>query len=147
VPKNRLITHLVPTLTKRLYEYNTGRADRLLLRAAIHAGEVLVDTHGYVGAPLNTVMRLVDSAQVRTARQLAGTDLVVALTEAIHEAVVDAGPSDIDASEYRRVMVEFKGQSIPAWIHMPSLHGPPPHEPPRIGWSGSDDLHHRSIFR
>lgn len=41
VPKNRLVSGFVPSLIEQLRELNVGRADRLRMRFAIHADEVV----------------------------------------------------------------------------------------------------------
>src|SRR5438876_1180070 len=76
VPKNRVLAEFVPSLVALLHEHNVGRDDRLRLRIAIHAGEVVHDQYGVTGGAVLTAMRLLDSAEMRTALQFASADLV-----------------------------------------------------------------------
>jgi hypothetical protein len=148
VPKTQLLNRLPGSLVHHLNEHNRGRARRLRMRAAFHAGEVIRTDRGYVGGALNPPTALLTSAQLRTVQQVADTDLVVAVTETFYRAVVEAGPADTGPSRYRRVVVESDGNSGPAWIHIP-VEAPTatPSDCPRVpGPLGVDDLHHRGIF-
>lgn len=145
VPKNRLPVEFVRTLNAQLNEYNIGRAGRVRVRIALHAGEVVRDERGFVGDALVTATRLADSAVVRSALQLTDADVVVAVTEPMFRGVIEPGPPGIDPESFRPVVVEAKETHIRGWIHVPGVTGPPPEEPPGAQWR-SDDLHHRAIF-
>lgn len=145
VPKTQLLNRLPGSLVHHLNEHNRGRARRLRMRAAFHAGEVIRTDRGYVGGALAPPTDLLASAQLRTVQQVADTDLVVAVTETFYRAVVEAGPVVDEQARYRRVVVEFDGHSGPAWIHIP-VEAPAPVGPRVPGPLGVDDLHHRGIF-
>ncbi|OLF14820.1 hypothetical protein BU204_24990 [Actinophytocola xanthii] len=112
---------------------------------AIHAGEVLFDERGTAGDAVESVFRLLDSAEVRAATSLALGDLVVGVSAPIRDGVIEAGLPGVDPASYRPVTVEFKGTSFPAWIYIPGVTGPSPQ--PRSGpVDGPGDLLHRSIL-
>ncbi|MFI0487247.1 hypothetical protein [Actinomadura sp. 9N215] len=83
----------------------------------MHAGEVIADEHGHAGVALYEVHRLLDSAQLRTAQQLSGADLVVALSDRFYREAVARG---VDPSRYRRVDVTSREHSGSARIYFPN---------------------------
>lgn len=122
VSKLRLIDPFVPGLAAGLEAYNRGaRVEaRLRVRVVLHAGEVVADEHGYVGADLNLAFRLLDSAVLR--RHLAATDAPLALivSQAIHDGIISHRYGGLDPSSYQPVRVTTKkAQPLRAWIWAP----------------------------
>lgn len=144
-PKLRLADQLPGLLLRALAEHNLGREDRLRLRVAFHAGEVVATSRGYVGSALDEIVQLLGSPQLRAAQQLADTDLTVGLTDSFYREVVQTGSHGAHPPGYRRVVIDFDGHTSPAWIYFPGPDPPPP-ETPANGGFGADDLYHRSIF-
>ena len=145
VPKLRFLDRFLHFVAHLLGEHNVGRADRLRLRAAIHAGEVVEAEWGVLGDALDETFGLLASPQLRTAQALGWTDLAVGVTGAFYREVVQAGAHGADPPGYRRVVIDFDGHSRPAWIFFPGPDPPPP-KPPANGGFDADDLYHRSIF-
>jgi class 3 adenylate cyclase len=140
-PKLRFLDRFLHFVSHLLGEHNVGREDRLRLRAAIHAGEVVQAEWGVLGEALDETFRLLASPQLRAAQSLARTDLAVGVTDSFYREVVQAGSP---GAGYRRVVIDFDGHTSPAWIYFPGPDPPPP-KPPTNGF-GADDLYHRSIF-
>ncbi|GAB3744947.1 hypothetical protein GCM10027598_80530 [Amycolatopsis oliviviridis] len=122
VSKAMLIDPFVPALRTRLHAHNTAAPAerRIRVRVAIHAGEVVQGPHGWIGTELNLACRLVDAAVVREefAHQ-PQADLVVAISDVIHRAVVRHGHRGTDVASYKGVRVATKEVITRAWIHSP----------------------------
>ncbi|MEU7786555.1 hypothetical protein [Amycolatopsis sp. NPDC049159] len=146
VPKTHLLADLVPSLAAALREYNLGHAsnEQIRLRVAVHAGEVVRDEHGVVGESLSTTLRLLDSAELRTALQLADADLAMIVTESFYQNVVAHGARGIDPSRFRQILVKVKGRTFAARIR--SADPPPAPPPPSEAPFDSGDLHHVSML-
>lgn len=129
LPKRLLVDPFVVRLHAALREHN-GRASgdgRLRLRVALHAGEVATDTSldgraGYVGRDLNFACRLVDAAALR--ERLAAhpqAQLVFAVSDVIHQAVIRRGDGAIDPSGYTPFRLQAKEVDETAWVHVPGV--------------------------
>ncbi|CCH28236.1 hypothetical protein ABZ816_36905 [Actinosynnema sp. NPDC047251] len=116
VSKVDVLEPLVPLLGAELL----GVAERIRLRMAVHAGELVRDPYGWVGADLNTACRLVDSAPLYEAQHATPeADLVVMVSDVVHRAVVRHGYRGIRTTDYRPVRVVCKEVDEPAWVHVP----------------------------
>ncbi|OLT12514.1 hypothetical protein BJF79_22015 [Actinomadura sp. CNU-125] len=67
VPKGLLAANLTDALAAPLVRHNRASAPgaRARLRVALHAGEILHDRHGVVGASLNLTFRLLEATRSR----------------------------------------------------------------------------------
>lgn len=122
VPKTHLLDSVVPHLSAVLRKCNqlNRQAPRIRLRVAVHAGEVLRGSFGWVGTDLNLTFRLVNSRPVnRVFAQRPDTDLVLIASEPIYRAVVRQGYRSIDPSHYTPVHVSVKEVRARAWVHIP----------------------------
>ncbi|HEV2376460.1 MAG TPA: hypothetical protein VGS19_30345 [Streptosporangiaceae bacterium] len=95
------------------------------LRVALHAGEVDADSVGYGGESIVTVMRLIDSDELRAVLRTAPNDLAVIVSEQLHRDVVMHQYRGIDPADYREVHVSRKKFSQPAWIRVPGMSAGP----------------------
>lgn len=122
VSKVDIFDPVVPSLTAALREHNstTARAARIRLRVAVHAGEVLRGRFGWIGTDLNLTCRLVSSQPLyRELMRRPHADLVLAVSDVIHQTVVRHGHRGIDPSGYTPVQVVAKEVKARAWIHTP----------------------------
>ncbi|MEV4319481.1 hypothetical protein [Actinocrispum sp. NPDC049592] len=129
VSKVDLLGPLVPTLAKGLREYNSvvGEGLRIRLRVAIHAGEVLRGPSGWVGTDLYLACRLVNSSPLyQELVRSPEVDLVVVVSQAMHDAVVRHGYPGIDRAAYTQVRVVAKEVETTAWLHVPGPAVAPP---------------------
>jgi class 3 adenylate cyclase len=120
VSKAVLVQPFIPRLTTCLRDHNSkaDTAHRIRVRLAVHAGEVVRGPHGWIGTDLNLTCRLVDSAPLR--EELARrphADLVIALSDVVHQAVVRHGHRGIEANAYTEVPLKVKEVATRAWIH------------------------------
>jgi hypothetical protein len=123
ISKAVLVRPFLPQVRTFLHAHNSKveAAHRIRVRLAVHAGEVVRGPHGWIGADLNLTCRLVDSEALREelVRQ-PRSDLVVALSDVVHQAVVRHGHRGTEASEYTEVPLNVKELATRAWIHAPA---------------------------
>ena len=124
VSKIDIFDPVVPSLSAALREHNsmTAQATRIRLRVAVHAGEVLRGPFGWVGTDLNLTCRLVNSQPLyRELVRRPYSDLVLVVSEVIHQTVVRHGHRGIDPFGYTPVHVAVKEVKARAWIHTPGM--------------------------
>ncbi len=129
VSKVDLLGPLVPALAAGLREYNSvvGAGLRIRLRVAMHAGEVLRGPSGWVGTDMYLACRLVNSAPLyQELVRSPEVDLVVAVSQVMHDAVVRHGYPGIDRTAYSPVRVVAKEVETTAWLHVPGPAVAPP---------------------
>ncbi|QKW10093.1 hypothetical protein HUT18_30410 [Streptomyces sp. NA04227] len=131
VPKTRLIHPLVPDLAARLIAHNrlAGPLTRVRVRMALHAGDVCLGPVDEVaGRPLETLARMLDAAELRTAlAQAPGTvPLALLLSRHFHEETVHPGQLGIDPDTFRKVGFTVKEHTADAWLHVPGGTALPP---------------------
>lgn len=69
IPKASFVEIVPPALVAALHKHNTahGAEERIRLRMALHAGEVVYDEHGVTAASVNLTFRLLDSPALKAA--------------------------------------------------------------------------------
>lgn len=125
VPKTLLLRSVVPTLGRLLHEHNTHRpADRLRLRAVLHAGEVHYDTRAPFGETLDVAFRLLDSPVTKRALRRTTASLVLAMSDDIHHAVVRHHYDGIDPLTFTAFMTRRNATVWDSgWLHVPGQTG------------------------
>jgi class 3 adenylate cyclase len=99
-------------------------AARLQVRAAIHAGPVFRDEHGYAGEDINLLCRMLDAQPLRDALTGTTAELALIVSAHIHDTIVLRHPSLIDPALFRPVKTSVKRTRVSGWIYMPG--SPPP---------------------
>ncbi|ONI78139.1 hypothetical protein ALI144C_31555 [Actinosynnema sp. ALI-1.44] len=125
--KADLIDPLIPRLAAILGEYNRVicAASRIRLRVAVHAGEVLRSPSGWVGTDINLACRLVNSEPLyRELTRVPRADVVLVVSDVIHQGVIRHGYRGITPSGYRAVHVVSKEVDTHAWVHIPGVLAP-----------------------
>ncbi len=90
------------------------------MRVALHAGDVVRDDQGWVGAELNTACRLVDLPALRDAlTQVPSARLALIVSDMWFKAVVWHNHGAVDHRDYTRVPITTKELDDWAWIHVP----------------------------
>jgi tetratricopeptide (TPR) repeat protein len=107
-------------LAKAVRRHNSGRpvAERIRLRIALHAGEVVYDEHGVTGASINLAFRLLDAQPLREALEASSGTLALIVSSWFFDEVVRHSVA-VDLNQYRPVHAEVKETSTRAWIHLP----------------------------
>lgn len=123
LPKTQLLGSLVPELTAGLAAYNRGvpAAEQLLVRAALHAGEVHHDPNGPFGNPIDVTVRLLEVDRFKAYRRQSGVPLVLIVSGDIYRSVVWHGCPGIDRDSYHRLLsVRVAGRLHDGWVDAPT---------------------------
>jgi hypothetical protein len=124
LPKTQLLGSLMSELAAGLAAYNHGAppAERLLLRAALHAGEVHHDPNGPFGNPIDVTFRLLEAPKFRAYRRRSSAPLVLVVSGDIYRSIVWHRYPGIDRNSYeRRVRVSVAGRFHDGWVHTPEI--------------------------
>src|SRR6266536_918773 len=125
----RLLHPLVSRLASGLAGDNqqVPAAERLRLRVAVHAGEVLRDPYGHTGASFNHAARLLDAEATRAVLAASPTaDVVLVVSDTVYEGVVRHGYEGIDPAGWQPIRIHAKETTTRAWVHLPGLATQPP---------------------
>jgi class 3 adenylate cyclase len=137
-----LIHPLMTELGARLRAYNryAGSLTRIRLRAAVHAGDVVVGSDGVpAGAALVVLARMLDCGAGREAlkQEPETTPLVLVISDHVHEETVRHGYPSVDPGDFEPFEIREKEYAARGWLHVPGrradpvpqgLQGPPsPH--------------------
>jgi class 3 adenylate cyclase len=122
LPKTLLLGSLMSELAAGLAAHNRGAppAERLLLRAALHAGEIHHDPNGAFGNPIDVTFRLLEARNFKTYRRRSSAPLVMVVSGDLYRSVVWHGYPGIDRDRYERlVRVKVAGRFHDGWVHTP----------------------------
>lgn len=121
--KAKLIHPLIQELSHelRLRNRSVGPAHEVRVRAAVHAGEVLVDDGEVVGHPLELLARMQEATPLRDALAAAPRHVTVALlvSDHVHDDTVRHGHRGIDPDTYRPVRFTVKETTAIGWLWVP----------------------------
>lgn len=143
VPKVRLSDNIPGRLAEALRRYNLGRPEqeKMRLRMALHAGEVIFDNDGVVSSAVNETFRLVDAAPLKEALRDSPGVLALIVSAWFYDNVIRNSPKFREEA-YSPVWIDVKETRTVAWITMPDrldLAGPrAQNEPWRIRLQDSD---------
>jgi hypothetical protein len=120
IPRNVLLSRFVTGMALRLARYNRDRpeAERIRLRLAMHAGDVLRDPEPIHGEATVVACRLLDASVLHAC--LAATDLPLAaiVSETIYDNIVKHAFPPIDPDTWHPVTAATKEGPKPAWVHV-----------------------------
>jgi WD40 repeat protein/energy-coupling factor transporter ATP-binding protein EcfA2 len=117
-----LLLDTVPSgLRDHLLAYNQDRPDeeRLRVRLAMHAGDVLRDPQPFIGEATNHVCRLLDSEVLRVCLRATTQPLVVMVSAEIYQGVVRRAHGGLDPAAWHQVVVDCKEGPADAWVRVP----------------------------
>lgn len=129
VPKTLLLGGLMSQLAAGIAAHNRGAAaaEELLLRAALHAGEVHHDPNGPFGNPIDVTFRLLEARGFKAYRRHSDAPLVVVVSGDLYQSIVWHHYAGIDPAGYRRlVRVKVAGRFHDGWVNTPDPARPPP---------------------
>ncbi|GAA1297392.1 hypothetical protein GCM10009634_53210 [Saccharothrix xinjiangensis] len=107
----------VAALARLLRRHNAARAgdDRIGIRVALHAGEVLYDARGKTSPELIAVHRLADSTALKAAARTSPHGLVVIVSDWFFDEVIRHTTL---IGDFRRVQVQVKSFAANAWVRV-----------------------------
>ena len=130
-PKAALLQAVVPELSMLLRQHNHAEGDgsnmQIRLRAALHAGEVGLESEGGVhGRPLEILARLLDAEPLRAALRDAptGTPLALLMSGHYYEDAVRFGSLGVLPEDFTRQEVRVKEFVDQAWLYVPAFTAP-----------------------
>ncbi|MGW3037441.1 hypothetical protein ACWDCB_40375 [Streptomyces sp. NPDC001178] len=127
-----LLRALISELPAQLQTVNRMASDsiRIRLRVVVAQGYVSIDEHGgWVGHDLNRAVRLLDAEPLRAALRERENDLVLCVSEDVHQGVVQHDHLGISSEGFRTVTADSKDGTLRAWLH----------EPARVGTGAAHD--------
>jgi class 3 adenylate cyclase len=118
ISKADLLEPLLPRLARTIHAANADPAvDRIRLRVAVHAGELIQDATGWFGTDLNLACRLVDAeAAYARLRASSESDVVLIVSDVIYQGVIRHGYHGLDPADYQRVRVRVKEVDAIGWL-------------------------------
>jgi hypothetical protein len=123
ISKPTLLSTLIPAIEAALRHHNqsASSAAALRLRIGVHHGEITVgQKDGYSGEALNHAFRIIDNEVVRNALALAGSDMVVAISDDFFQKIVKPGFGALDPNNYSPVKITAKETSSTVWLNVPA---------------------------
>lgn len=119
IPKSVLADSLPRALAGRLLRHNGLHPpeERLGLRMALHAGEIVRDEYGVTAPSINHAFRLLAAPPVKAASAAEGP-LVMVTSAWFYDEVVRQCPT-IDSSAFRPVEVAVKETYAVGWLALP----------------------------
>jgi hypothetical protein len=120
VPKTQLLCRLIPELAAGLATHNRAAppAQQLLLRAALHAGEIHHDLNGHFGNPIDVTFRLLGARKFKAYRRHSNAPLVLIVSGDIYQSVVWHNYPGIDRAAYERLLsICVAGRLHQGWVH------------------------------
>jgi hypothetical protein len=145
-PKEDITEGFVRELNTALgaYSRRSNESVSMRIRMALHAGDVVRDDQGWVGAELNTACRLVDLPALRNAlTKMPSALLALIVSDIWFKTVVRHDPGAVDHREYTRVPIAIKELNDWGWIHLPG--SPKPEISHRNPGRESDETTHEKI--
>jgi tetratricopeptide (TPR) repeat protein len=120
VPRDLLLTTVLAGLRRRLLAFNRGKPDtqRLRMRLALHAGEVLRDPDPLIGQATNHACRLLDSDILRASLQATTQPLAVIVSTILYEGIIRHAYGGLDPAAWHPVVALLKEGPAPAWVHV-----------------------------
>jgi WD40 repeat protein/energy-coupling factor transporter ATP-binding protein EcfA2 len=121
VSRSLLLDAVPRGLRERLLAYNqdSPNTERLRVRLAMHAGDVLSDPDPFVGEATIHVCELLDSEVLRDCLRATTQPLAVMVSEEIYQGVVRRAHGGLDPAVWHQVVIDGKEGPADTWVHVP----------------------------
>jgi class 3 adenylate cyclase len=121
VPRNVLLGRFVAGLAHRLARYNRDRpeAERIRLRLAMHAGDVLRDPDPIHGEATVLACRLLDATELRACLEATDQPLAAIVSQTIYDNIIKQAYRPIVPATWHPVLAITKEGPSAAWVHVP----------------------------
>ncbi len=118
-PKSELVDVLPDRLIAEVRRYNSTRVDeaKIKLRVALHVGEIRRHEHGWIGAPVTTAFRILDSAEAKLSLQSSDGVAALIASDSFYSETIVQRPTASPGS-YHRIDVQLKAYTGRAWLRM-----------------------------
>jgi hypothetical protein len=121
VPVERLLHPLAACLTGALADDNAGVSplERMRLRLALHAGDMIPDPHGQAGASLIHTARLLNADVARAVLSASPVaTAVVVISDPVYGEFAQRLPGGFDPAAWRPVPIRVKETRSRAWLSL-----------------------------
>jgi tetratricopeptide (TPR) repeat protein len=117
IPKSLLVAPVLHKLAAVLAEHNSTHdaETRIRLRMAVHAGEIIQDSHGVAGTALNMAFRLLEAEPLKTELRRSVGALAVITSQWFFDEVIRNDPA-CSPDTYEQVQILVKETRTSAWI-------------------------------
>ncbi len=121
IPRDVLLGRFVTGLALRLARYNRDRpeTERIRLRFAMHAGDVLRDPEPIHGEATVLACRLLDASVLRACLRATKQPLAAIVSQMIYDNIVKQAYRPIVPSTWHPTVASTKEGPKPAWVHVP----------------------------
>lgn len=99
----------------------SSEAAGIQLRAAMHAGLIHEDDHGFVGQDVNLLARLLDSRLLKRMLAESRAEVVFIASDYVYRDVIRSHPSLVDPALFKQVKVQVKETRTRAWTYTPGV--------------------------
>jgi hypothetical protein len=126
VPPDIAITGIIDPLPERLrslirrHNHVSSTAAHIQLRVAAHLGPVDHDGHGFVGAEIDFLFRMLEARPLRRALTSTGADLALIVSDYVYRNIVSRHPSLVSPAAFQPIRFQVKETKARAWTYIPS---------------------------
>jgi hypothetical protein len=126
VPPDIAATGIIDPLPERLrslirrHNHVSSKAAHFQLRVAAHLGPIDHDGHGFVGADVDFLFRMLDARPLKHTLASTRADLAVIVSDYVYRNVVSRHPSLVSPAAFSSVRFQVKYTRARAWIYVPS---------------------------
>src|SRR6266536_3814240 len=119
VPTARVVRAMLDLFAAAVAEHNRliRAVAQLRVRAAIHAGQLLLDEQGATGEQLNLAFRLLDAPQLRARLAQSPAPTVVCVSDDVYREVVRQRHLWLDPETFAPLDIVAKETRARAWVH------------------------------
>lgn len=124
VPPNISASTLVPIPDRlrsliRRHNHVSCEAACIQLRSALHLGPVHYDGHGFIGADVNLLCRLLDTRQLKRRLADSAAEIGLIASDYLYFNVIRRQPSFVDPALFDPVRIRVKEARARAWVYLP----------------------------
>ena len=94
-------------------------AAHIQLRSALHLGPVHHDGHGFIGADVNLLCRLLDARQLKQRLANSTTEIGLIASDYLYNNVIRRQPSFVHPALFDSVRIQVKETRTRAWVYLP----------------------------
>ncbi len=103
----------------RRHNHVSCEAACIQLRSALHLGPVHHDGHGFIGADVNLLCRLLDTRQLKQRLADSTTEIGLIASDYLYFNVIRRQPSFVDPALFDPVRIRVKETRTRAWVYLP----------------------------
>jgi hypothetical protein len=103
----------------RRHNHVSCEAACIQLRSALHLGPICHDAHGFIGADVNLLCRLLDTRQLKRRLADSAAEIGLIASDYLYFNVIRRQPSLLDPALFDPVRIRVKETRTRAWVYLP----------------------------